>query len=42
MELTSYSKMRVYLATQVLSSTMAIALKKYGGEEAASIAKFCE
>ncbi|KAJ8025305.1 Transposable element P transposase [Holothuria leucospilota] len=40
--LTPYSKMRVNLAAQVLSSTMAIALKKYGGGQAAATAKFCE
>ncbi|KAJ8050298.1 hypothetical protein HOLleu_03442 [Holothuria leucospilota] len=41
-QLTPYSKMRVSLAAQVLSSTMDIALKKYGGEQAAAKAKFCE
>ena len=40
--LTSYSVMRVNLAAQVLSSTMASVLKKFGPPEAGGTAKFCE
>ena len=41
-KLTPYSKMRVSLAVQILSSTMATVLRKYIGGEANATAKFCE
>ena len=41
--LTSFSKMKVNLAAQVLSNTMALALRRfYPGEEAKETARFCE
>ena len=40
--LTSYSVMRVNLAAQVVSSTVAAVLKNYGPPEAAGTAKYCE
>ena len=40
--LTSYSVMRVNLAAQVLSATMAAVLKTFGPAEAAATSKFCE
>ena len=40
--LTSYSVMRVNLAAQVLSSTMASVLQKFDPPEAGGTAKFCE
>ncbi len=40
--LTSYSVMRVNLAAQVLSSTMASVLQRFGPPEAGGTAKFCE
>ena len=40
--LTSYSVIRVNLAAQVLSSTMANVLKTFGPPDAAGTAKFCE
>ena len=40
--LTSYSKMNVKLATQVLSRSVAIALTKSGKEEVAGTAQFCQ
>ena len=40
--LTSYSVMRVNLAAQVLSSTMANVLKAFGPPDTAGTAKFCE
>ena len=39
--LTSYSKMKVKLATQVLSKSVAIALEESGDEEVLGTAKFC-
>ena len=39
--LTSYSVMRVNLAAQVLSSTMANVLKAFGPPDTAGTAKFC-
>jgi hypothetical protein len=39
--LTSYSKMKVKLAVQVLSSSVAIALEESGKEEVAGTAQFC-
>lgn len=39
--LTSYSVMRMHLAAQVLSSTMANVLKNFGPPESAGTAKFC-
>ena len=41
-KLNSYSTMRVNLAVQVLSSTMAKALKHFGGGECEGTSKFCE
>ena len=41
-ELKSYSKMRVNLAAQVLSSTMAAVLREFGPPEVAGTAMFCE
>jgi len=40
--LNSYSVMRVNLAAQVLSATMAAVLKTFGPAEAAATSKFCE
>ena len=40
--LNAYSVMRVNLAAQVLSSTMAAVLKAFGPPEAAGTAKLCE
>jgi hypothetical protein len=40
--LNAYSKMRVNLAAQVLSSTVATVLKAFGPPEAAGTAKLCE
>ena len=40
--LSSYSVMRVNLAAQVLSATVAAVLKNYGPPEAAGTAKYCE
>ena len=39
--LTSYSVMKVNLAAQVLSSTMAAVLTKFGAPEASATAKYC-
>jgi hypothetical protein len=39
--LTSYSKMKVKLATQVLSKSVAVALEESGDEEVLGTAKFC-
>ena len=41
-KMTSYSSMKVYLAAQVLSSTMSAALTLFGGEECAATAKYCK
>ena len=40
--LTSYSKMKVKLATQILSRSVAIALTESGKEEVAGTAQFCQ
>ena len=40
--LTSYSKMKVKLATQVLSKSVAVALRESGKEEVTGTAQFCE
>ena len=40
--LTPYSVMRVNLAAQVLSASMAAVLKRFGPPEAAATATFCE
>lgn len=40
--LTSYSKMKVKLATQVLSKSVAVALKESDDEEVLGTAKFCQ
>ena len=40
-KLTTYSKMNVRLATQVLSSTVSKVLLAYGPPEAAETAHFC-
>ena len=40
--LTPYSVMHVNLAAQVISASMAAALKRFGLPEAAATAKFCE
>jgi len=40
--LTSYSKMNVKLAAQVLSTTVSKTIKAYGSPESAGTAKFCE
>ena len=40
--LNAYSKMRVNLAAQVLSATVAAVLRSFGPPEAAATAKYCE
>ena len=40
-QLTQYSVMTVKYAAQVLSNTVAIALRRYGGDEASETANFC-
>lgn len=39
--LTSYSKMRVYLATQVLSESVGVCIRDFGPQEAKRTAEFC-
>ena len=41
-QLTPYSVMTVRYATQVLSKTVAVAMRWFGGEDAMETAKFCE
>ena len=41
-KLNSYSTMKVYLAAQVLSSTMSVVLEQFGGNECIETAKFCK
>ena len=41
-QLTPYSVMTVRYGSQVLSKTVAVAMQRFGGEDATETAKFCE
>ena len=41
-QLTPYSVMTVRYASQVLSKTVAVAMRRFGGEDVTETAKFCE